>query len=223
MDAIENLKDINWFDVFIGVVAFVVACQFLYKTFIEGIIQKFGIETKWMRKRREEHDLLMTNTQAIKDLAELHKRDMGTSNDHDTMIQKELSMFMEEVRNDIKQFTENRIHDREQSLEIQKELTDAQLAISNSIHEISEKIDAMQKNTNERFELSEEKMNKRVQSDIKERISQSYRHYNLSKKITRMELDALEDLISTYETYGGENSFVHSVVQKEMYTWEVIE
>ena len=38
-----------------------------------------------------------------------------------------------------------------------------------------------------------------------------------------MELEALEDLIDTYESFGGKNSFVHSVVQKEMYTWEVTE
>lgn len=35
-----------------------------------------------------------------------------------------------------------------------------------------------------------------------------------------MELEALEDLIDEYESAEGKNSFVHSVVQKEMYTWE---
>ena len=49
---------------------------------------------------------------------------------------------------------------------------------------------------------------------------QSYRRYHLSQKITDMEFEALEDLIETYENYGGKNSFVHSVVQKEMYEWE---
>ena len=33
----------------------------------------------------------------------------------------------------------------------------------------------------------------------------------------------LEDLIEEYEAAGGENSFVHSLVQKEMYAWEKIE
>ena len=35
-----------------------------------------------------------------------------------------------------------------------------------------------------------------------------------------MELEALEDLIEEYESADGKNSFVHTVVQKEMYTWE---
>ena len=90
-----------------------------------------------------------------------------------------------------------------------------------NIQNISEKVDEMQKNTNERFAASEEKQNQRVQSDIKERIAQSYRRYNIAQKITQMELEALEDLIATYENHGGVNSFVHSVVQKEMYTWEI--
>ena len=88
---------------------------------------------------------------------------------------------------------------------------------------ILEKINEMQRNTNERFAISEEKENQRVQSEIKERIAQSYRYHHASNKITSMELESLEDLIATYEAHGGTNSFVHSVVQKEMYMWELIE
>ena len=36
-------------------------------------------------------------------------------------------------------------------------------------------------------------------------------------------METLEGLIKTYEDYGGKNSFVHSLVQKEMYTWEHID
>ena len=38
-----------------------------------------------------------------------------------------------------------------------------------------------------------------------------------------MEKEALEGLIEEYEAAGGENSFVHSKVQKEMYTWTLVE
>ena len=57
---------------------------------------------------------------------------------------------------------------------------------------------------------------------LKDKISQSYRYYHSKGKINDMELEALEDLIEEYETAGGENSFVHTVVQKEMYTWEKV-
>lgn len=118
---------------------------------------------------------------------------------------------------------DNRVHDREQSLTIQRELTDAQNKLSESIFNISKKIDDMKRNTDERFMESERKNNKRIRAELKDKISQSYRYYHELGKINDMELEALEDLIEEYEEADGKNSFVHSVVQKEMYTWEKIE
>lgn len=222
MNDIRALTEIDFSTVFLGVftaLAGLKSCTAL----LEWVQDKLGLETKWTRQKREDHNMILANTQAIKDLTKLHEQDNKISNEHDEKIREDLSVFMTEVRSDIKSFTENRIHDREQSREIQKELNEAQMIISKNVQAISEKIDNMQQKTNERFALSEEKINKQVQSDIKERIAQSYRHYNQSQKITHMELEALEDLIDTYESFGGTNSFIHSIVQKEMYTWEVTE
>lgn len=123
----------------------------------------------------------------------------------------------------IKEIIENRKNDRKQSFAIQKELTDAQKDLSQSISDISKKIDEMQRNTDERFLESERKNNKRIRAELKDKISQSYRYYHAIGKINDMELEALEDLIEEYEEADGKNSFVHSVVQKEMYTWEKVE
>lgn len=221
MGDIEALTKLNFVSIFLGIFILIIAFNKIVEV-IGKAKKNIDKPMDWFKNRNKDHEMILANAQAIKDLAELHERDNQISNEHDEMIREELSAFMTEVRTDIKQFTKNRTHDREQSREIQKELTEAQLLLSNSIHEISEKIDIMQKRTNERFAQSEEKNNKRVQSEIKERIAQSYRRYNISKKITRMELEALEDLITTYEQHSGINSFVHSIVQKEMYTWEVI-
>ena len=124
-------------------------------------------------------------------------------NDHKLLIKTVAEM---------KQYSENRIQDRQQSLHIQQELTQ-------SISDIAEKIDQMQRLTNERFQRSEQKNNKRIRAELKDKISQSYRYYHALGSINDMELEALEDLIEEYEETDGENSFVHSVVQKEMYTW----
>lgn len=115
---------------------------------------------------------------------------------------------------------ENRLHDRQQSFGIQKELTDAQKELALSLASISKKLDNMQRSTDERFLESEQKNNKRIRAELKDKISRSYRYYHSLGKINDMELEALEDLIEEYESADGENSFVHSVVQKEMYTWE---
>ena len=74
-----------------------------------------------------------------------------------------------------------------------------------------------------RFEENEKKHNKRVRAELKDKIGQTYRYHHSTGKINDIELEALEDLIEEYEAADGENSFVHSLVQKEMYTWEKVE
>lgn len=134
---------------------------------------------------------------------------------------EELLQTIKDNQANIKIIMENRIHDREQSFMIQNELTDVQSKLSASLSDISRKIDDMQRSTDERFMESERKNNKRIRAELKDKISQSYRYYHSFGKINDMELEALEDLIEEYEEAGGENSFVHAVVQKEMYTWEL--
>ena len=135
-------------------------------------------------------------------------------------FKEELLNTINENQKDIKQLMNNRLHDREQSFAIQKELTNSQKQLSKSIADLSQKLDKMQQDTNNRFEESERKNNKRIRAELKDKISQSYRYYHSLGKINDMELEALEDLIEEYEEADGSNSFVHSVVQKEMYTWE---
>lgn len=68
-------------------------------------------------------------------------------------------------------------------------------------------------------------------AEYKDKIGQSYRMY-VDRKYSiespvpywnHMEKEALEDLIKAYEKHGGSNSFVHSVVEKEIGTWKVVD
>ena len=139
------------------------------------------------------------------DIANLQKK----HKDDTAELHQEIKDFMTEIKGQMKRYDDNRVSDRAQSFKIQKELVDAQEKISKSVKDILRRVDQ-----------SEEKQNKRVQAEIKDKIAQLYRRYNATKTISKMQLEALEDLITTYEDHGGENSFVHSVVQKEMYTWK---
>lgn len=216
VEIIEQLPQIDWWYV-IGAVAILFVLVKSVWSAADWILSKFGIETKKMRQRREDREQLMATTKLAKTTAEnLDKLQKRHCKDEEE-FRNNLNNYMQESREDRKAlhdemtaYSVNRINDRKQSLEIQKELTDTQNKITDKVDGICKKLDDM-----------EEKENKRVQSEIKERIAQSYRQYNESKQISYMEFEALEDLIKTYEAHGGENSFVHSVVQKEMYTWEV--
>ena len=229
MEAIQELFNINFSYVFLSVFIILIGIKAIV-SILEWVIEKLGLETKWKRKHREEHNLLIQTAQNLAALQKQHTHDVKESDAHDENIKEELSAFISEIKtsmlgtqNEIKQFAENRVHDREQSFKIQKELTDSQNNLAKSLSSISEKIDKMQHTTDLRFKESEEKNNKRIRAELKDKISQSYRYYHELGKINDMELEALEDLIEEYEEANGKNSFVHSVVQKEMYTWEKID
>lgn len=164
--------------------------------------KSIGKPFKWVKKRDADHDELVKAKTDIANLQKKHKDDTAE-------IHQEIKDFMVEIKGQMKQYSDNRVSDRAQSFKIQKELVDAQEKISESVKDILRRVDQ-----------SEEKQNKRVQAEIKDKIAQLYRRYNATKTISKMQLEALEDLITTYEDHGGENSFVHSVVQKEMYTWK---
>ena len=217
VDNLEQLATIDWWYVFIAIVLLLLCIKLVWSLFDWLFIEKLGIETKKMKQRRQESELLKETAALAQITAEnldkLQKRHCRDEEEFRT----NLNNYMEESRQDRRALHEemtaysvNRTNDRRQSLEIQRELTETQNTITDKVDGICRKLNDM-----------EEKENKRVQSEIKERIAQSYRQYNETRHISSMELEALEDLIATYEAHGGENSFVHSVVQKEMYTWEV--
>lgn len=164
--------------------------------------KSIGKPFKWVKKRDADHDELVKAKTDIANLQKKHKDDTAE-------LHQEIKDFMTEIKGQMKRYDDNRVSDRAQSFKIQKELVDAQEKISKSVKDILRRVDQ-----------SEEKQNKRVQAEIKDKIAQLYRRYNATKTISKMQLEALEDLITTYEDHGGENSFVHSVVQKEMYTWK---
>ena len=97
--------------------------------FVVGVLEKasviIGKPFKWIKKNDDDHKLLMDAITTMKSMQETHAADKKEVNDKNDKLEKALTNFMTEVRNDIKTFTDNRIHDREQSFEIQKQLTDS--------------------------------------------------------------------------------------------------
>lgn len=135
MDEIVTLVEIDWKSVIIALalaLGFVVA---LLKA-LEYLAEKFGIETK----KQRDHKLLIQTSQNLTALQEQHTKDIKEFKDsqtenvnqsirHDEIIKEELKSFIDEIRssivsltNQMNQYSENRIHDREQSFEIQRQL-----------------------------------------------------------------------------------------------------
>lgn len=188
MNEIQALTEIDFTNLllsfFIILIGFNKIVEIIGKT-----AKNLGKPIKWLENRETDHDLILANTKAIKDLAELHKKDTETSNEHDEKIRDDLSVFMEEVRNDIKKFTENRV--REQSREIQKELNNSIKIIvdSNSIRDTQ--IDNLM--------FAQREL-------LADKINDKYKLYIDIKGIPEDEYDEFVNLHKAYKGTGGNSS-----------------
>lgn len=116
MNEIVELTKINFSSVFIAVFVILIGVKAIVSLF-EWIIEKLGLETKWMRKRREEHDLLLQTSKGLTALQEKHEKDVERSDKHD-----------EEISHDIKKLTD---------LFIDKQINDYRWEIINLADKIS--------------------------------------------------------------------------------------
>ena len=103
MDAIKELTQINFVYVFISVFVILIGIKVIVSLF-EWVIDKLGLETKWMRKRREERELLFQTSQNLIALQEQHREDMKKSDEHDIEmwedIKKLTDLFVDKQIND---------------------------------------------------------------------------------------------------------------------------
>lgn len=94
MTEIIELTKLDFPSIFISVFVILLGIKAIVSLF-EWIINKLGLETKWMRQKREEHELLLNTSNSLISLQEKHEEDMKRSDMHD-----------EEMRNDIKKLTD---------------------------------------------------------------------------------------------------------------------
>lgn len=137
MNELKTLLDLDISIVILGIVCLLGIIAYAIQK--SGIIKSaFGIKTR----RDIESELLLQTSQSLKDLQKQHSNDMDAfkqtqeesnrqSIAHDEVIRSELQSFTAEVRDAInklnaqmEQYNENRIHDRAQSFEIQRQLNE---------------------------------------------------------------------------------------------------
>ena len=214
MEPIIELKEFDWWTIFLGIIVAILAFKFLYELFEWGI-KKFGIETKSMREKRESKELLKETSILAKETSTLAKETAKLAKNTDVLAKEtaanledleerhtedektfrnNLNDYMAESRKDRKalhdemaKFTTNRQNDRAQSIEIQKEL-------SNSIKEIAIRQDDRDKKINNLTELF---VDKQI-SDYRWEI------INLADKISdgkKVSKEALRHAIATHAKY----------------------
>lgn len=117
MEEIKELFNIDFSYVFISVFVILIGIKAVVSIF-EWIVNKLGLETKYMRTRREEHELLMKTSENLVALQEKHKEDVARSDKRD-----------EEISTDIKKLTK---------MFVDKEIDDMRWEINNFATTVSE-------------------------------------------------------------------------------------
>ena len=139
MDELKQLVQIDWWYIIIALIILLFCTKLVWSLLDWLLFEKLGIETRKMKQKRQDSELLKTTAELAKTTSELAKTTAEnldklqvrhTKDEED--FRNSLNNYMEESRKDRKalhdemtKFTDNRISDRKQSLEIQKELKDS--------------------------------------------------------------------------------------------------
>ena len=188
MDNVEQLAQINWWYVILAILLFLVCVKFVWSLFDWLFIEKLGIETRKMKQRRQESEQLKTTAELAKTTAEnLDKLQKRHCKDEEE-FRNNLNNYMKESREDrkalheeMKVYSNNRINDRKQSLEIQKELKDS---IASRDTQINALMDA----------------NKET---LAAKMNEKYKHYISIGGIPEDEYDEFVGLHRAYKGVGG--------------------
>ena len=103
MDEIIELTKIHFSYVFIAVFVILIGIKVIISLF-EWAVDKLGLETKWMKIKREEHDLLIKTSENLSALQQQHTSDMQYSNKRDDEINRDIqkltAMFLDKEIDD---------------------------------------------------------------------------------------------------------------------------
>lgn len=117
MENIVGLTQIDYSLLFISVFIVLIGIKAIVSV-LEWMVNLLGLETKWMRRRREEYNLITQTSQNLAALQEKHEKDMTRSDLRD-----------EEISENIKRLTR---------MFIDKEIDDMRWEINNFAARISE-------------------------------------------------------------------------------------
>lgn len=154
MNQLIQLGDIDWWYVVFALLLLLFCVKAVWSLLDWLLFEKLGIETRKMKQKRQESELLRETAELAKTASQLAKT---TAENLDRLQQRHtkdeeefrnnLNNYIEESRKDRKalhdemtRLTNNRIHDREQSLEIQKELKDSIKILTDGQKDRDEKI-----------------------------------------------------------------------------------
>lgn len=96
MSEIQEAMTIDFGYVFLSVLIMFVSLKSIIALF-DWVMNRFGIETKAMRQRREEHDLIIKTSEELNALKGKHEESVEESNRQDKMIKQDIANLADTV------------------------------------------------------------------------------------------------------------------------------
>ncbi len=197
MSNLTQLTQINLPTVLLGLCAIVFAGRTLWELF-EWVFKKLGLEFKWMRKSNEDHELLVATVKNLEALQKKHLEDVESTEKREETLRNDLTKLVNDIKTanaetqkNINQFADNRIHDRQQSFDIQKQLTNS--------------IDSIRKSDEER-DVKMEAIIVAQKELLADRINQKYKVYLNMRGIPEDEYEEFIALHAAYKGVGGNHN-----------------
>lgn len=214
-----QLGDIDWWYVIVALLLFLFFVKAVWSLLDWLLFEKLGIETRKMKQRREERQLLKDTAELAKAASELAKataenldklQKRHTKDEED--FRNNLNDYMEESRKDRKalhdemtRFTNNRIHDREQSLEIQKELKDSIKMLTDGQYDRDKKIN----------DLTDMFVDKEI-DDLRFKILDFASSISSGMKYNRESYDHILKIYGKYEHILEEHNMENGLVEESV-------
>jgi len=211
-EELEQLTQIDWWQVFIGLCLLLFFVKAIWSVLDWLLFEKLGIETKKMKQKRQESELLKTTYDLAKTTAEnLDKLQKRHTKDEEE-FRNNLNNYMEESRKDRKalhdemtKFTDNRVNDRKQSLEIQKELKDS----------IKNLIDGQQDRDKKINDLTDMFVDKEI-DDLRFKILDFASSISSGMKYNRESYDHILKIYGKYEKILEEHNMENGLVEESV-------
>lgn len=212
MGDLNQLSKIDWWYVILALLLFLFCLKAVWSLLDWLLFEKLGIETKKMKQRRQEREELKATTELAKttaaNLDKLQKRHCKDEQE----FRNSLNDYMEESRKDRKalhdemtKFTNNRIKDRQQSIQIQKELKD-------SIRDLVEG----QKDRDEKINnLTDMFVDKEI-DDLRYKILDFASSISSGKKFNRESYDHILRIYAKYENILEEHNMENGLVEESV-------
>lgn len=97
MNEIKELVHINFVDVFISIFIILFGAKAILAALEWLCVDKLGLETRGMRHRREEHELLIKTSEELTKLKDKHEESVKQSIIHDNQIKDTMTQLAEKV------------------------------------------------------------------------------------------------------------------------------